>query len=133
MGRRALDPVLARQLGLVEGAIGRAVERREPVQIPDTDAPGAYTGRLRPLLAKAGFRALLAVPLLREDRVLGALLVARRTPGEFPPEVVELLGTYGGNWEVLATAAFVSISVPLIVFFTMQRYLVRGLLAGSVK
>lgn len=48
-------------------------------------------------------------------------------------QIVELLGTYGGNWEVLATAAFVSISVPLLVFFTMQRYLVRGLLAGSVK
>lgn len=47
--------------------------------------------------------------------------------------IVELLGTRGGNWEVLATAAFVSISVPLVVFFAMQRYLVRGLLAGSVK
>jgi alpha-glucoside transport system permease protein len=34
---------------------------------------------------------------------------------------------------ILATAAFVSIAVPLVVFFTMQRYLVRGLLAGSVK
>lgn len=48
-------------------------------------------------------------------------------------QIIELLGTYGGNWEVLATAAFVSIAVPLTVFFTMQRYLVRGLLAGSVK
>ena len=48
-------------------------------------------------------------------------------------QIVELLGTRGGNWEILATSAFVSISVPLIVFFTMQRYLVRGLLAGSVK
>ncbi len=48
-------------------------------------------------------------------------------------QIVELLGTRGGNWEVLATAAFVSISVPLLVFFAMQRYLVRGLLAGSVK
>ena len=48
-------------------------------------------------------------------------------------QIVELLGTYGGNWEVLATAAFVSIAVPLVVFFLMQRYLVRGLLAGSVK
>lgn len=47
--------------------------------------------------------------------------------------IVELLGTYGGNWEVLATAAFVSIAVPLLVFFVMQKYLVRGLLAGSVK
>lgn len=47
--------------------------------------------------------------------------------------IVELLGTRGGNWEILATAAFVSIAVPLAVFFLMQRYLVRGLLAGSVK
>ena len=47
--------------------------------------------------------------------------------------VVELLGTRGGNWEILATSAFVSIAVPLVVFFAMQRYLVRGLLAGSVK
>ncbi len=48
-------------------------------------------------------------------------------------QIVELLGTRGGNWEILATAAFVSIAVPLGVFFAMQRYLVRGLLAGSVK
>ena len=48
-------------------------------------------------------------------------------------QIVELLGTRGGNWEILATAAFVSIAVPLCVFFAMQRYLVRGLLAGSVK
>ena len=47
--------------------------------------------------------------------------------------IVELLGTRGGNWEILATAAFVSIAVPLVVFFVMQKYLVRGLLAGSVK
>lgn len=48
-------------------------------------------------------------------------------------QIVELLGTRGGNWEILATAAFVSIAVPLAVFFALQRFLVRGLLAGSVK
>ena len=48
-------------------------------------------------------------------------------------QIVELLGTRGGNWEILATAAFVSIAVPLAVFFAMQKYLVRGFLAGSVK
>jgi alpha-glucoside transport system permease protein len=48
-------------------------------------------------------------------------------------QIVELLGTRGGNWEILSTAAFVSIAVPLVVFFAMQKYLVRGLLAGSVK
>ena len=45
----------------------------------------------------------------------------------------DLLGSRGGDWGILAAAAFLSIAVPLIVFFTMQRYLVRGLLAGSVK
>jgi len=48
-------------------------------------------------------------------------------------QIVELLGTRGGNWEILATSAFVSIAVPLIVFFALQKFLVRGLLAGSVK
>ncbi len=45
----------------------------------------------------------------------------------------ELLGSRGGNWEILTASAFVTIIVPLIVFFSLQRYLVRGLLAGSVK
>lgn len=45
----------------------------------------------------------------------------------------DLLGSRGGDWGILATAAFVSIAVPLLVFFTLQRYLVRGLLSGSVK
>ncbi|WP_156115201.1 carbohydrate ABC transporter permease [Vibrio variabilis] len=45
----------------------------------------------------------------------------------------ELLGSRGGNWEILTASAFVSIAVPLAVFFTLQRYLVRGLLSGSVK
>lgn len=45
----------------------------------------------------------------------------------------DLLGSRGGDWGILAAAAFVSIAVPVLVFFTMQRYLVRGLLAGSVK
>ncbi|MDO6585914.1 carbohydrate ABC transporter permease [Salipiger sp. 1_MG-2023] len=45
----------------------------------------------------------------------------------------DLLGSRGGDWGILAAAAFVSIAVPLLVFFFMQKYLVRGLLAGSVK
>ncbi|PZM11970.1 carbohydrate ABC transporter permease [Rhizobium tubonense] len=44
-----------------------------------------------------------------------------------------LLGSRGGNWEILTASAFVTILVPLMVFFGLQRYLVRGLLAGSVK
>jgi signal transduction histidine kinase len=77
-----------------EGAVGRLAITHEPVQIPDITAEGAYEGRLREALVGAGTRALLAVPLLREGRVLGGLVMSRRTPGEFPPEVVDVLKTF---------------------------------------
>ena len=47
--------------------------------------------------------------------------------------LVNMMGSLGGNWEILSASAFISISVPLLVFFSMQRFLVRGLLSGSVK
>jgi alpha-glucoside transport system permease protein len=47
--------------------------------------------------------------------------------------LVNLLGSRGGNWEILTASAFITIVVPLIVFLSLQRFLVRGLLAGSVK
>jgi alpha-glucoside transport system permease protein len=47
--------------------------------------------------------------------------------------LTELTGTWGGDWEVLTAAGFVSILVPVAVFFALQRYFVRGLLAGSVQ
>jgi alpha-glucoside transport system permease protein len=47
--------------------------------------------------------------------------------------LAEMVGTRGSGWETLTAGAFVSIVVPLIVFFALQRYFVRGLLAGSVK
>ena len=47
--------------------------------------------------------------------------------------LAEMVGTRGSGWEVLTAGAFVSIVVPLIVFFALQRYFVRGLLAGSIK
>ena len=47
--------------------------------------------------------------------------------------LANLVGSFGQNWELLTAAAFFSMVVPLIVFFSLQRYFVRGLLAGSVK
>lgn len=47
--------------------------------------------------------------------------------------LAEMTGTRGGDWELLTAGAFVSIMVPVMVFFALQRYFVRGLLAGSVK
>ena len=45
----------------------------------------------------------------------------------------ELLGSRGDNWEILTSSAFISIIIPLFVFFALQRYFVRGLVTGSVK
>ena len=47
--------------------------------------------------------------------------------------LAELAGTRGNDWHLLSAGAFVSLVVPLIVFLSLQRYFVRGLLAGSVK
>ncbi len=47
--------------------------------------------------------------------------------------LAELSGTRGSDWYLLSAGAFVSLIVPLIVFLSLQRYFVRGLLAGSVK
>jgi alpha-glucoside transport system permease protein len=44
-----------------------------------------------------------------------------------------LLGGRGEDWQVLTAAAFISMSLPLIVFFSLQKYFVRGLTAGAVK
>jgi signal transduction histidine kinase/CheY-like chemotaxis protein len=80
-------------LKLGEGAVGRAVAQRAPVQIPDLLEGGGDEGRFS-LLVEAGFRALLVVPLVREDRLVGALALRRRSPGEFSPEVVELVKSF---------------------------------------
>ena len=77
-----------------EGLMGRAAEMREPVQIPDIAVPGAYPGGLRDTLLRFGYRALLSVPLLREDQIIGSLSFTRTTSGEFSPEVVDILKTF---------------------------------------
>lgn len=48
-------------------------------------------------------------------------------------KLVSLVGEKGQDWQLLASGAFVSLAIPLIVFLALQRYFVRGLLAGSVK
>ena len=47
--------------------------------------------------------------------------------------VAEMAGSRGGDWHILSAGAFISMIVPMIVFLSLQRYFVRGLLAGSVK
>ena len=80
---------------LGQGATGRAAATRAPVQVVDllSERELAVT-RIRPMLAKLGYQSLLAVPLLFEDHIMGALTVYRREAGSFAPEVVNLLQTF---------------------------------------
>jgi len=77
-----------------EGTTGRLAVTREPVQIPDITAVDAYQSRLRDVLLRLGLRAVLAVPLLAEDHIVGSLIVARARPGDFPSDMIDLLKTF---------------------------------------
>ncbi len=85
------------------------------------------------------FPALASFAIFQFLWVWNDLLVAMVFLGKSDGQIVmtsrlrELLGSRGDNWEILTASAFVSIIVPLLVFFSLQRYFVRGLLAGSVK
>jgi alpha-glucoside transport system permease protein len=67
--------------------------------------------------------------------LLVALTFAGGSPKVLPVtgRLLQLVGQYGSNWQLLTAGAFVTMIIPLIVFFALQRYFVRGLLAGSVK
>jgi signal transduction histidine kinase/DNA-binding response OmpR family regulator len=80
-----------------EGVGGRMAITLEPVQIADIAEAGAYTGPLRDVLLQTGTRALLGIPLLRENHLVGGLTVTKRTPGEFAPHVIDLLRTFASQ------------------------------------
>jgi GAF domain-containing protein len=74
-----------------EGAVGEAARTRAAFQIADLEREPHYALRF---LIEAGYRALLAVPLLSEDRVIGGLVVRRKAAGMFPKPIVDLLQTF---------------------------------------
>jgi signal transduction histidine kinase len=80
-----------------EGAVGRIAVTFEPTQIPDIEQDATYHSRLRNAALREGYHALLAIPLLREQRIIGALIVNRKAPGEFAPDVIELLRTFAAQ------------------------------------
>ncbi len=88
----------AAPIRLGEGAAGQAAAIRAPVQVPDIldEREYAFT-RLQPVFARLGYRSGLAVPLLLEERIMGALGVLRQESGSFSPEVVNLLRTFAGQ------------------------------------
>ncbi|MEP0071797.1 MAG: carbohydrate ABC transporter permease [Marinomonas sp.] len=93
----------------------------------------------RKIVLPLSFPALASFAIFQFLWVWNDLLIAMVFLGNNEEHLVltgqlrELLGSRGGNWEILTASAFITIIIPLCVFFSLQRYLVRGLLAGSVK
>ena len=82
------------------GVIGGAGARRAPAQVEEiagADGERLLLPRNREMLTRHGYGSLLAVPLLREDELLGAIVVVRTATGPFPPEVVALLETFAAQ------------------------------------
>jgi signal transduction histidine kinase len=84
-----------RHIGIGAAGIGHAAARRAPLQIADVQKEPA--SEILDVVVRAGFRALLIVPLLGADRIVGALVVRRRRPGEFPKQTIDLLQTFAAQ------------------------------------
>jgi GAF domain-containing protein/anti-sigma regulatory factor (Ser/Thr protein kinase) len=95
MEQELVDAYQATPLRLGQGATGRAAETREPTQITDLRQEQEFATRgMRPILFRLGYQSLLAVPLLFEQKIMGALTIYRRQTGSFAPEIVNLLQTF---------------------------------------
>ena len=85
--------------------VGRAAQAREVLQIPDLDAEDRPLDRHLALLHADGWRSLIAIPLVRPDRVVGALVVRRKQVGSFSAETCELLAAFASQSAVALTNA----------------------------
>jgi signal transduction histidine kinase/DNA-binding response OmpR family regulator len=91
----ALDALRRTRIGLDDTFLGKAAKLGRPLELPEiSDTP------LDPhltVLAESGWRCLVAVPMLREGRIVGAMVVRRHTPGRVPQEICDLLETFAGQ------------------------------------
>jgi alpha-glucoside transport system permease protein len=67
------------------------------------------------------------------DLLVALVLIGGGPNAPMTVAIANLVNSFGTNYEVLTAAAFISMALPLVVFFSLQRYFVRGILAGSVK
>jgi signal transduction histidine kinase/DNA-binding response OmpR family regulator len=95
MSEELIAELEQQDIGLGEKTISDAAAHRAPVQFPDLmkDAPSG----VRDILLRAGYRALLVVPLLDAEGILGVLVVRRKAPGEFAKHTVDLLQTFAAQ------------------------------------
>ena len=110
----------------------------EMIEAAKVDGATHYDIFLR-IVIPLSIPAFASIFILQFLWVWNDLLVGLVFLDQVPSEIIitaklrELLGSRGENWEILTTGAFVSMTIPLIIFFSLQRYFIRGLVAGSVK
>ena len=94
-GAELVEALRRTHIGIRETLVGRVALMRRPQQVVDLD-DAELDPHLR-CLKEAGWRSLLAVPIRREERIIGALVVRRRTPGGFSEEIADLLETFASQ------------------------------------
>lgn len=111
---------------------------RDILEAAFIDGASHFTAFFR-LVLPLSVPALASLLIFQFLWVWNDLLVAlvylggRRAVTPLTVEVATMVGSYGQDWHILTAAAFVSMIVPMIVFFSLQRYFVRGILAGALK
>ena len=92
MSETMIAAITGRQIGLGDANIGAATAQRKPIQVPDIRNEPASP--VNEIILREGYRSILIIPLLRPDHIVGALVVRRKTPGEFPQSTIDLLQTF---------------------------------------
>jgi len=111
---------------------------KEMMEAAKVDGANHYDTFVR-IVVPLSIPAFASIFILQFLWVWNDLLVGLVFLDKHPSEIIltaklkELLGSRGENWEILTTGAFISMTVPLFIFFSLQRYFIRGLVAGSVK
>ncbi len=111
---------------------------REMMESASIDGAGPWTVFFR-LVLPTSVPALASVAIFQFMWVWNDLLVAlvylggRPDVAPMPVTISNLVNSLGQDWQLLTAAAFISMALPLVVFFALQRYFVSGILAGSVK
>jgi signal transduction histidine kinase/CheY-like chemotaxis protein len=93
--QETFDALRRTRIGLDDTFLGEAAELGRPLELPDLG--GALPDPHLSVLAEDGWRSLVAVPMLREGRIIGAMVVRRRAPGYVPQEICDLLETFASQ------------------------------------
>src|SRR5436190_2183538 len=92
MSEAMIVAITDRHIGLTDAGMGLAASKRTPIQVPDVRNEAQTP--LNEIILREGYRAVLIIPLLRPDHIVGALVVRRKSPGEFPQSTIDLLETF---------------------------------------